>query len=385
MMESKFDKGPQRFGSGAVKWDVLEDKDILPLWIADMDFYSPAPVRQRMMELAEHGTYGYTMSPSGYLDAVVNWEKNRHGIAIEKEWLMYSCGVVAGISWILLSLTQPGDAVLIQTPVYNPFHDVVKNNGRVLVDSPLVNQQGSYTIDFADFEEKVKTQKVKAFILCNPHNPVGRCWSREELAKLYHICRENGVLIISDEIHQDLIRGGFSHTPMAAVAEDAAQYVITLSAPSKTFNVPGLHHSYLFTANEDYRKAIQEKIIAPLHIGGTQMGYEACMVAYNQCGDWLDELNAYLDQNAAFVRDFLAAELPQVVVTPIEATYLMWLDFAALGLRGEELTKTVASAKLKLGEGYVYADYADSFQRVNIGCPRAMLEEAMHRLVKVMK
>ena len=381
-MSVNFDQMPNRFGTNAAKWDALEDKDFLPLWVADMDFYSPQEITQRLTEVAKRGTYGYNTLPEHYLDAVVNWEKTRHGISIEKDWLMYTCGVVAGISWVLYSLTQPGDKILIQTPVYTPFHSVITDSGRVLVDSPLVNNKGKYTIDFADFEAKIKKEQVKAFICCNPHNPVGRCWSKEELTEIYRICRENDVLIISDEIHQDLIRGGFVHTPMASVAQDAPQYVITLSAPSKTFNVPGLKHSFLFTSNEEYRKAIREKVVAPFHIGGTLMGYEACTVAYSQCAYWVDELNAYLDENARFVNQFMAENLPEVVVSPIEATYLMWLDFGQLGLRGEELSKVVHDAKIKLSDGTAYASYTDSFQRVNIGCPKSMLEEAMNRLKK---
>lgn len=314
------------------KWDgqskMFGEEGLHAMWVADMDFQVPGCVMDALRTYVDQGVYGYYKIPDSYYQSFIDWEEKRHRFHVEKEWIRFSPGVVAGFHWLVQMLTRPGDAVIVQTPVYYPFLNAVKNNNRTLICSDLVNHQGRYTIDYEDFEKKIADNKVKLFILCSPHNPAGRVWEREELEKLIEICKTHGVYIISDEIHQDLVFDGSRHIPSLGIGE-YQDHMITLAAPSKTFNLAAGQNSLVLIPDEKLRRVWDEYTTANRVISGNAFGYIAAQAAYEGGEEWLEQVLAKIWDNYQYVKRELAQKLPKAVVTPLEGTYLCWIDLGA--------------------------------------------------------
>lgn len=389
MADFDFDRVINRKGTHSFKYDGLEKvfgtNDVLPMWVADMDFAVPPAVSEAIRRRAEHPIYGYTFRPDAYYASIVNWMNKRHGWNIEKEWIQYSPGVVPVLNMVVQGITQPGDGVILQSPVYHPFFHAVNLNHRRLLNNRLKeSENGTYVFDFDDLAEKAK--EAKLLLLSNPHNPVGRSWNEEELRTLGEICAANDVLIVSDEIHADLTLPGYHHTPLARLSEEIAAHTITCMAPSKTFNLAGLSTSSVIISNSEKRKRFKE-VIESLHLGmGNLFGMEASIAAYNHGEEWLDALLEYIRGNVDYARTFLAEKMPEVTLSPVEATYLLWLDFRRTGMGAEELKQFMTEeAKVGGNDGAMYGPGGEGFVRLNVACPRKIVEEAFERIYKALK
>lgn len=381
----EFDWAPDRTGTGNIKHDCTaafgKPEGVLPMWVADMDFAAPEPVRKALAERCAGGVFGYGDSGAGYAAALQSWFARRQGWETEPDWVVKTPGVVCGIAIALRALTAPGEAVLLQTPIYAPFFSVIRQNGRRVVENPLVLDNGAYSIDFADFEAKIQKEKVKLFLLCSPHNPTGRVWRAEELRRMGEICLRHGVTVISDEIHGDLILPGHVHTPFLLASPASRDSAIVCTAPSKTFNLAGLQCSNLFIPNPELRRRFCQSRDTSGISGPNVLGLLACETAYRACEPWLEALLAYLAENLAYLRDFLHSEVPQVKLIEPQGTYLAWLDFRALGLTDPALDDLLLRrAGLWLDEGHIFGAQGSGFQRMVYACPRKTLEEALTRL-----
>ena len=342
---------------------------------------APPCVIDALRKAVDHGIFSYSVAGEGYYASVCGWFRDRFDWQVEKEWVVTSPGVVIALAAGVRAMTQPGDAVIILTPVYAPFYNVVRQNDRKLVESPLRYENGKYTIDFADFEKRIAEDQVKLFILCSPHNPIGRVWSMEELHKLGEICRKYGVKVISDEIHCDFTMPGHPHTPFVKACPDFLETAVVCTAPSKTFNLAGLEASNLFIPDQQLRQDYQQELSRICCGGLNCMGYVGCQAAYEGGAQWLEECKGYIRENLAYVRSFLKENLPQVKLVEPEGTYFAWLDFTELGMTEEKLNEMIVfKAKLRLIEGSVFGENAAQFQRVILACPRKILEKAMLQL-----
>jgi cystathionine beta-lyase len=351
------------------------------MWVADMDFRSPACVNEAISDRAQHGIYGYSDATPDYFLAVQKWYNSRHAYDIDVCNIVTSPGVVFGLYSAVAALTREGDCVLIQRPVYYPFSAAVTDQGRKLVNNPLVYRCGRYSIDFEDFEKQIIEHNVKLFILCNPHNPVGRVWTKEELLRIGEICIDHDVYIVSDEIHSDFVYPGYEHTVFASISPEIAQRTITCTAPSKTFNLAGLQISNLFITNGNIRKRFRSAVRKTGYGEPNLMGMIACHAAYEGGEEWLDALNIYLLRNAEYVKDRLLKDFPGVKLIEPEGTYLLWLDFSGLGLTDEQLSDKIQNkGGLWLDHGTMFGPEGAGFQRINIACPMAILIEAFDRL-----
>ena len=384
-----FDQIIDRSGTNSVKYNLAgfgRTADVLPLWVADMDFPAPPCVQHALHQRIDHGIYGYSNTDDAYRTTLQSWFSRRFGWEIEPNWLVKTPGVVVAVHLALHALTRPGDAVLIQEPVYYPFRNAIERMGRSVVVSELVYENGAYSIDFADFEEKIATQNVRLFILCSPHNPVGRVWRKDELLRMGEICRRHGVLVVSDEIHMDFIASGHQHHVFASLSPDFADFTITCTAPSKTFNLAGLQLSNIFISNETLRKSFRS---AYKYFGMDEpglMGVVACQAAYSEGEPWLEQLLTYLAENVVFLRSYLQEHLPQVHLVEPEGTYLAWLDCKALNLDDAALDDLISNkAKLWLDDGPMFGPAGSGFQRVNLASPRSVLEQALRRLTAALK
>lgn len=375
-----FDTPVERRGTGCIKYDFAVERgypaDVLPLWVADMDFPVPECVTKALTDRVQHGIFGYSDTKDGYFEAVRSWFARRHGLTVEKEWLIKTPGVVFALAQAVRALTEPGDGVVIQTPVYAPFHMVVRNNGRKLLENPLIYRDGRYTVDFENLETQLKSARL--LILCSPHNPVCRVWTREELRQVGLLCRKYDVTVVSDEIHCDFAFPEHPHTPFLSACPEMAERTVMCTAPSKTFNLAGLQVSNLFVPG----KALREKLKAELErIGYSQLnclGTVACQAAYEGGEAWLDACKAYMRENLNFVRQYLAENLPQVKLVEPEGTYFAWLDCTGLGLTEEQLNRAIVQrGKLWLDAGGIFGQEAALLQRVVLACPRSTLERAM--------
>lgn len=384
-MPVDFDTVPNRRGTNCFKYDFAREmgmpEDVLPLWVADMDFPTAPAVLERLHALAEHGIFGYTGVKDAYFSAVHNWYAQRFGWETQRSWLVTTPGVVFAIAIAIRAFTQKGDAILIQQPVYYPFANKVTENDRQLVVNPLILKNGRYEMDFADMERKIADNHVKMLLLCSPHNPVGRVWTKEELLRVGEICQKHGVLVVSDEIHADFTYAGHTHRVFASVKSEFADFTITCTAPSKTFNLAGLQNSNIFIPNRQLRHAYKKELSA-CGCGGTNcMGMAACQAAYEAGADWLEQLKQYLAGNLAYIRQFLREKLPDIALIEPEGTYLVWLDLRKLGLTEQQQRQLIVQdAKLWLDTGTLFGQGGEGFERINIACPRATIEQAMQRL-----
>lgn len=384
-MPVDFDTVPNRRGTNCFKYDFAREmgmpEDVLPLWVADMDFPTAPAVLERLHALAEHGIFVYTGVKDAYFSAVHNWYAQRFGWETQRSWLVTTPGVVFAIAIAIRAFTQKGDAILIQQPVYYPFANKVTENDRQLVVNPLVLKNGRYEMDFADMERKIVDYHVKMLLLCSPHNPVGRVWTKEELLRVGEICQKHGVLVVSDEIHADFTYAGHTHRVFASVKSEFADFTITCTAPSKTFNLAGLQNSNIFIPNRQLRHAYKKELSA-CGCGGTNcMGMAACQAAYEAGADWLEQLKQYLAGNLAYIRQFLREKLPDIALIEPDGTYLVWLDLRKLGLTEQQQRQLIVQdAKLWLDTGTLFGQGGEGFERINIACPRTTIEQAMQRL-----
>lgn len=374
-----------RKNTRSVKWDALSDvfqtEDVLPMWVADMDFKAPEAVNNAVMKRAAHGIYGYTTIDADVEDAILQWLKERHGWDIDRSWITYSPGVVTSLLLSVQAFTNPGDAILIQTPVYPPFFNSISTHDRTIVTNPLIEKDQYYTIDFDDFEKKLQ-QGVKAFILCSPHNPVGRVWTRDELTKMADLCVKYDVLIISDDIHCDLVFSSHTHTPIASLSKEISQQTITCMSPSKTFNLAGLQASYIVTENKERRERLAEFFAKQGISQLNTIGNMTLEAAYRHGSIWLDQLLSVLEGHKEYVTNRLETETNGLKVVRAEGTYLLWVDCSSLHLTAEELhTFMVEQAKVGLNAGYTYGDEGAPYVRINIACPKDTLVEGINRIV----
>jgi cystathionine beta-lyase len=384
-MKYDFDRVIDRTNTYSIKYDPAargKPDDVLPLWVADMDFSAPPCVIDALVSRARHGIFGYSEPDAGYFSAVGDWFKERLAWNIEREWLTITPGVVNALYIAIRALTKPGDGIVVQQPVYYPFNSAVRQTGRELLVNQLVYSEGRYGIDFEDFENKIK--QAKLFILCNPHNPVGRVWTRDELIRMGEICLRYGIIVIADEIHQDFIFPGSRHLVFAALDRRFAGIAVTCTAPSKTFNLAGLLHANIFIENEALRTQFrQEYANSGLSQPGI-MGLAACEAAYAGGAEWVDELNDYLAGNMSLISEFLQTHIPKIKLVKPEGTYLAWLDCSALGLSASELDNVITNkAKLWLNSGPLFGKGGNGFQRMNAACPRSVLHSALERLKNI--
>ena len=382
-MKYNFDEVLSRSGSDSIKWDEAPFGEVLPMWIADMDFKSAPAILNALQKRVDHGIFGYTEIPDAFYDAITRWWKRRYDFNLDKEWLIPVSGVIPALSAAIQSLSKKGDHVLVQSPVYNHFYSSIENNGRIAVENNLLYHNGKYSIDFEDLAQKAADPKAKILIICNPHNPVGRVWTKEELQHVGNICLQHNVLVISDEIHADLVFEGHIHIPFASLGEKYSLNSVTLSSPTKSFNFAGLQVGYFFTQNEQFRKAIQSSF----KLMGVELlnlfGITALIAAYEESEQWIDALKEYLQENYLFLTQFINSNLPQIKVTPLEATYLVWLDCTALGKTADELShQLLEEQKLWINSGTMYGAAGEGFLRINIATPKVLLQTGLEKLLK---
>lgn len=385
-MYYNFDKVIERFNTKCAKWDKVEElygeKDVLPMWVADMDFEIPKPALDAIKRRAEHGIFGYGILTDSYYEAVINWMEKRHNWSIKKEWIKFTPGVVPGLNYIVKAFTRPGDEIIVQTPVYYPFYKVIKNNGANIVKNPLIYKNNGYTMDFDDLENKI-TARTRMLILCNPHNPVGRVWTKEELTRLGEICLKHNVLVVSDEIHFDLIYKDYEHTMFGSISEKFAQNSIICTAPSKTFNIAGLQTSNIIIPNDKLRNLFSIELENNAVHGPNVFGSAALEVVYNEGEEWLCQLLQYLEGNLNFLIEYFKEKIPKLKVIKPEGTYLVWFDCSELNMTADELRDFfVKKCKIGLDDGIMFGEEGAQFQRINIACPRSVLEDGLKRIEK---
>lgn len=381
---------PDRHGTNCSKWDILQKKygeaDLVSMWVADMDFKAPKEVIEALQKKIEFGVFGYSLTREEYYSAFINWEKENHGWEIKKDWIRFTPGVVTGIFWCVNMLTNKGDGVIINMPVYYPFHNAIKDLDRTLVYSQLINNEGKYTIDFEDFEKKIVENNVKLYILCSPHNPVGRVWTEEELDKLLSICKKYNVIVISDEIHHDLILWDNKHIPSGVVSNGKySDIIITLTAASKTFNLAGMKNSFVIIPGEELRNKFDEYIKILHEDTGNMLGYYAVEAAYTYGKEWLKTVLEIIQDNYNYLKERLNKELPLAVLTPLEGTYLAWLDLSAYtGKVKEEGMKSFVQEKARLavdyGDWFGYG--GEGFIRLNLATTPEYVKKAVDGLVR---
>jgi len=370
-MKYNFDKIVKRRDSNSYKWDSAKDEDILPMWVADMDFHTAPAVIQALEKRVRHGVFGYTKVPQAYFDATISWFQRRHNFHIDKDWILFTSGVVPALSAVIKALTIPGDKVLVQTPVYNCFFSSIHNDECEMVANELIYENGRYNINFVDLEQKAADPKVKVLLLCNPHNPVGRVWMREELEIIGHICLRNNVIVVSDEIHCDLVHARHTHIPFASISEDCLLNSVSCTSPSKTFNLAGIQIANIIAANDEMRRKIDKALNVNEVCEINVFAVEALIAAYNEGEDWLEDLKSYLHDNYLYLHDFFKQNLSQFKVLPLEATYLVWVDCSSLGISSKEITETLfQKGKLWINEGTMYGKSGEGFIRINIATQR---------------
>jgi cystathionine beta-lyase len=388
-MTYNFEEKLSRENTDCVKYDLRKSifgkEDVIPMWVADMDFKSPDFVVNALKERVNHEIYGYSIRNEGFYNSVITWLYKRHGLTIQRDQMTVSPGVVPALSMCVLAYTKPGDKIIIQPPVYHPFFSIVKNNGRQVVCNPLKFINNRYYFDFDDLEQTIDIS-TRMLFLCNPQNPVSRVWTHEELVRLSEICMKHEILIFSDEIHSDLIYQPYKHCPIISISEDIAQHSITAIAPSKTFNLAGLHTSVMIIPNKKLH-AEYELMLDNLHIGaGNLFGNIALEAAYIHGEEWLEQLLEYLEGNIKFVKEFLKTYIPSIELVEPEGTYLLWLDFRNLNMNQEQLNEfLIHKAKVGFNDGTLFGQGGEGFQRMNIACPRTLIEKALTQIKAALK
>ena len=387
MTKYNFDEVIDRHNTACLKYDFAIQRgrpaDVLPLWVADMDFPIAWEIQEALIARCQHAVFGYSESDDAYFSAVHDWYAKHFHWETKQEWLTKTPGIVFALAMAVKAFTKPGEAVLINQPVYYPFTEVIKDNKRELINSPLVLKDGKYSINFVDLEEKIVQNNVKLMLLCSPHNPVGRVWSREELQKIGDICLAHNVIIVSDEIHSDFVWGKNKHTVFATLGEKYAQNCMVCTAPSKTFNIAGLQVSNIFIPNEDLRRAFRHEVAAAGYSQVNTLGLVACEAAYRYGEDWLTQVKTYIEANIRFVDEYLKSNLPQIKLLSPQGTYLIWLDCSALGFTAEDREQWLwHKAKLWLDGGGIFGPEGQAFERINVACPRSTLLQALEQLKK---
>ncbi|MDT9026656.1 MalY/PatB family protein [Rossellomorea yichunensis] len=370
----------ERTNTHSVKWSFPAE-DVIPMCIADMDFQVSPAILEAMNRKAQHGIYGYTTFSDRYFESVISWWKRRFQMGIEKEWISFSPGIIPGINVLLSVLTEPGDGVIIQDPVYYPFYSTIENHGCSVMKNTLLYEDGVYSIDFDDLEEKARHPRTKLLILCSPHNPVGRVWTREELMKIGSIAKRHDLWIISDEMHGDLVYKGYEHVPLFKGDESLVERSILCAAPSKTFNIAGLQTSILLIPNKDLRDKYNEKLTGYGLMRPNVFGIEGTIAAYEEGEPWLNELLMVLEENKQYVLNYLEQHLPELKGITPQATHLIWMDCTELGMTGEELcTFFLEKARVKFDEGFKFGQSGHTFVRMNIACPKERIDLALRRI-----
>jgi len=382
---SQFDRQIPRYNTASAKWDLTEARfgrpGLLPLWVADMDFSAPNAVIDAIKARVDHGVFGYTFPDDAYKSAVVSWFRNRNQWEIRPEWIVWSPGVVPALHLLVSALSSPGDGVIVQRPVYYPFFDAIEQTGRRLLNNPLKYDGGRYEMDFADLRKKAADPNATLLILSNPHNPVGRVWSIDELKELGEICMANGITIIADEIHCDLILQG-RHIPFGTLGSEFLSQAAVCTSPSKTFNLAGLHTANIVIADNEKRSEFYKALKRVGLLGPNTLGAVACQAAYEYGEPWLNELLTYIKASIVFLTEYLSIHLPRVQVIPTEGTYLVWLDFRELEPDYEKLERIMLDeAKVALDEGYIFGPEGAGFERINVACPRSILKQALLQIV----
>ena len=380
-MNYNFDEIISRRNTNSLKWDAAANDQVLPMWVADMDFRTVPAITEAIIRRAQHGIFGYSKVPDAYYDAVTGWFERRHHFTIQKDWICYTTGVVPAVSAIIKALTVPGDHVVVQTPVYNCFFSSIRNNQCLISTNELIYRNGVYTIDFDDLDAKTSDPKAKVLLLCSPHNPVGRVWTKEELMRIGEICLRNQVIVLSDEIHCDLIFSGYTHLPFASIDERFLQNSVTCTSPSKTFNMAGLQVANIITADEEIRRKIDKTLNINEACNINAFAPDALIAAYNEGDAWLDSLKDYVFANYLYLKDFIQTQLPLIKVLPLEATYLVWLDISATGQSCRIFAETLLKEQnLWVNAGVLYGSNGEGFIRMNIACPRQLLIEGLFKL-----
>ncbi|MDT2760393.1 MalY/PatB family protein [Enterococcus xiangfangensis] len=380
-----FERPIERRGSNSIKWDAIlqtyNEEDLLPLWIADMDFQAPEGVLAAYQKLIAHGVLGYAETPKSLYRAIIDWENDQHHLALEKKDILFFSGVLAGITTAIQAFTDRDDAILIHDPVYPPFATIITNNQRKLVRSRLREEKGRFVMDFADIEEKFNQQRVKAMILCNPHNPGGRVWSKEELQRLGELCKKYAVLVLSDEIHQDLVFPPYEMTSFFCAGTDFSDFSLQFTSMTKTFNLAGIKNSVIFVKNKALREQLLRKQAANFQHEINTFGLVGMEAAYQTGKDWLSELLPYIRSNVTYLLEFFQNHLPKVKIMIPEGTYLLWLDFSAYGLSDEALeNRLVHTGKVVLNPGVSYGSSGKQHMRLNVACPQSVLAEGLRRI-----
>ncbi len=382
-----FDTVINRRGTNSYKWDIVKEEDVIPLWVADMDFKAAPAILEALKKRVEHGVFGYTLVPDSYYEAIINWFARRHNWQIDRSWIIYTTGVVPAVSCAIKALTLPGEKVLIQTPDYNCFFSSIKNNGCEVAENELVRRGDSYEVDFEDFERQCADEKTTVFLLCNPHNPAGRVWTKEELERMNDICLTHGVRVISDEIHCELVMPGHRFTPFTAISDACRDNSVVLNSPTKAFNIAGLQIANIICADPAMRRRIDRAVNINEVCDVNPFGVVALQAAYNESEEWLDSLNHYIWGNYLALKEFIAKELPRLEVTRLEGTYLAWVDIKATGLTSDEAYgKLMKEGRVYVNSGTMYGRRAgEGYLRINLACPRATLLEGMKRMGGVLR
>ena len=389
-----FDAYIERRGSRSIKWDgcnakfgVDETVEMLPMWIADMDFRAPEEVVRTVVERAEHGVYGYIINrPDSFPESIVRWIRRRYRWQARPEWVLFTPGVIPGFNISYQTFTKPGDGIIVQTPIYYPFMDGIRNNGRKMVVNQLIETDGYYTMNFEELERLVKDPDNKILIMANPHNPTGRCWTVEELTRLGELCADNGVLLICDEIHADIIMEGAAHCSMGTLSEKILQNTIFHYAPSKTFNLAGLQTAFVVIPNDAIRAKFEEGLTANRIFNMNWFGQVALETAYDQCEDYVTGLCQYVNTNMDYMVDYIRTNLPQLKVRKSEGTYMVWVDFRGTGMTTEEIEHFIAhKAHIGVDMGTWFGPGGEGWLRFNLACPKALVEKAMEMLTEALK
>ena len=382
-----FDEIINRHGTHAVKWDHCPSDDVIPMWVADMDFKAAPCIIDALKKRLEHGVFGYVNVPEEFYQSIINWFNRRHNWSIDRDMIDYTTGVVPAISAVIKGITKPGEKVVVLTPIYNCFFSSIRNNGCEPVEIPLsLNEDYSYSIDYDALEAALAADDTHVLLFCNPHNPAGRVWTRDELLKVNDICAKHNVTIISDEIHCEMVMPGVTYTPFASISQEAGSRCITCGSPSKSFNIAGLQAAFIVSNNAENKARINRAINVNEVCDINPFGLEAFMAAYNHGESWIMQFNDYIAANFQLMRDMIEKELPSFHLTPIEGTYLAWVNIAQTGMTSTQVTKKILDdGKVLVNDGAIYGKAGEGFIRINLATRRAVVEEAAHRIIDAMK